>query len=40
VRRPGAKRKPLSETDTSLLEDLRSLVDPETRGESPLLWTC
>jgi transposase len=42
VRRPGGGRKPLSETDTSLLEDLRSLVEPETRGDpqSPLLWTC
>jgi hypothetical protein len=42
VRRPGGGRKPLSETDTSLLADLRSLVEPETRGDpqSPLLWTC
>lgn len=42
VRRPGGGRKPLSETDTSLLDDLRSLVEPETRGDpqSPLLWTC
>jgi transposase len=42
VRRPGGGRKPFSETDTTLLEDLRSLVEPETRGDpqSPLLWTC
>jgi hypothetical protein len=42
VRRPGGGRKPLSETDASLLVDLRSLVDPTTRGDpqSPLLWTC
>jgi transposase len=42
VRRVGGGRKPLSETDASLLDDLRRLVDPATRGdpESPLLWTC
>jgi hypothetical protein len=42
VRRQGGGRKPLCETDTGLLDDLRSLVEPETRGdpESPLLWTC
>ena len=42
VRRAGGGRKPLSETDASLLDDLRALVEPETRGDpqSPLLWTC
>jgi hypothetical protein len=42
VRRPGGGRKPLSETDASLLDDLRSLVEPEARGDpqSPLQWTC
>jgi Rhodopirellula transposase DDE domain len=42
VRRPGGGRKRLSETDASLVEDLRSLVEPEARGDpqSPLLWTC
>jgi len=42
VRRPGGGRKPLSETDATLLDDLRSLVEPTTRGDpqSPLLWTC
>lgn len=41
VRRAGGGRKPLSETDASLLDDLRRLVDPATRGdpESALLWT-
>ena len=42
VRRPGAGGKPKSETDPSLIVDLRALVEPETRGDpqSPLLWTC
>lgn len=42
VRRPGGGGKPLIETDTSLLDDLRSLVEPDTRGDpqSSLLWTC
>src|SRR5580693_9745058 len=42
VRRAGGGRKPLSETDASLLDDLRALVEPGTRGDpqSPLLWTC
>ena len=42
IRRPGGGRKPLSETDASLLDDLRALVEPQTRGDpqSPLLWTC
>jgi len=42
VRRPGAGRKPLTETDLTLVPDLESLVEPTTRGdpESPLRWTC
>ena len=42
VRRPGAGRKPLTETDPTLVPDLESLVEPTTRGdpESPLRWTC
>jgi transposase len=42
VRRPGAGRKPLIEMDASLLEDLRGLVEPATRGDpqSALIWTC
>jgi hypothetical protein len=41
VRRKGAGRKPLTETDATLLRDLESLVDPATRGDpiSPLKWT-
>jgi hypothetical protein len=41
-RRPGGGRKPLIETDLTLLEDLDRLIDPTTRGdpESPLRWTC
>jgi hypothetical protein len=42
VRRPGAGRKLLTETDPTLVPDLESLVEPTTRGdpESPLRWTC
>jgi hypothetical protein len=42
VRRAGGGRKPMSATDARLLDDLRALVEPETRGDpqSPLLWTC
>ena len=42
VRRPGGGRKPASESDAGLLDDLRALVEPQTRGDpqSPLLWTC
>ena len=42
VRRPGAGRKPVTETDPTLLANLESLVDPLTRGdpESPLRWTA
>ena len=42
ILRPGGGRRPLSETDPSLLDDLRALVEPQTRGDpqSPLLWTC
>ena len=41
-RRPGGGRKPLCETDPTLLRDLDRLIDPHTRGdpESPLRWTC
>src|SRR5207247_6490528 len=40
-RRPGGGRRPITETDPSLMKDLESLVDPVTRGdpESPLRWT-
>ena len=42
VRRPGAGRKPLTETDPTLLEDLGRLVDDTSRGdpEAPLRWTA
>jgi hypothetical protein len=41
IRRKGAGRKPLTETDPTLLSDLEGLVDPATRGDpmSPLKWT-
>ena len=41
VRRKGAGRKPLTQTDPTLLGDLERLVDPQTRGDpmSPLKWT-
>ena len=42
VRRPGAGRKRLRETDPGLDHALDALVDPMTRGhpETPLRWTC
>ena len=41
VRRPGGGRKPLTEVDLTLLEDLERLVDADSRGdpESLLRWT-
>ncbi len=41
IRRKGAGRKPLTQTDPTLLSDLERLVDPATRGDpmSPLKWT-
>jgi hypothetical protein len=42
IRRPGAGRKSVIETDTTLQSDLELLLEPLTRGdpESPLRWTC
>jgi len=42
VRRPGGGRKPLTETDPTLLSDLERLLEADTRGdpESPLRWTA
>ena len=42
VRRPGGGRKPLIETNPSLLTDLNGLIEPGARGDpmSPLRWTC
>jgi hypothetical protein len=41
LRRSGGGRKKLTETDPTLLSDLRELVEPTTRGDpqAPLLWT-
>jgi hypothetical protein len=41
VRRKGGGRKPVTESDPTVLEDLEQLIDPATRGdpESPLRWT-
>jgi len=42
IRSPGGGRKRITEDDSTLLADLKQLVDPVTRGdpESPLRWTC
>ena len=42
IRRPGGGRKPLSETDPTLVADLERLVDPGSRGDPqrPLRWTA
>src|SRR3970282_3002072 len=42
VRRPGAGRKPLTETDQTLPGDLEALVDENSRGDpaAPLSWTA
>jgi hypothetical protein len=42
VRRPGGGRKPLTEKNPGLLDDLNALVEPDARGDpmSPLRWTC
>src|SRR5262245_4654300 len=42
LRKAGAGRKRLTDTDPTLLQALDALVDPMTRGhpESPLRWTC
>jgi transposase len=41
VRRPGAGRKTVEESQPGLVEALDQLIDPETRGDpmSPLRWT-
>ncbi len=41
VRRPGGGRKPLTDADPGLIDDLKRLVEADTRGdpEQPLLWT-
>jgi hypothetical protein len=42
IRRPGAGRKPLAQSQPGLLEALEALVEPTCRGDpdSPLRWTC
>ena len=42
VRRAGGGRKPLTVTDTTLLDDLQALLEPVTRGDpmAPLRWTA
>ena len=42
VRRPGGGRPTLTETDPTLLEDLRQLVEPTTMGDPmrPLMWVA
>jgi transposase len=42
VRKRGGGRRPLTDTDATLLEDLKALVAGDARGdpESPLLWTA
>jgi Rhodopirellula transposase DDE domain len=42
IRRPGGGRRRLTTDDHSLLDDLKRLVDPATRGDpmSALRWTC
>ncbi|HQT96149.1 MAG TPA: ISAzo13 family transposase [Thermoanaerobaculaceae bacterium] len=42
IRRVGAGRKPILQSDPSILEALERLVEPLTRGdpEAPLRWTC
>jgi transposase len=41
TRRPGAGRPRLADRDPKLLDDLHTLLEPDTRGdpEAPLLWT-
>ena len=42
VRRKGGGRKPLVETDPTLLSDLNTLVEPDARGDpmTALRWTA
>jgi hypothetical protein len=42
IRQPGAGRPRLCQQDARLLQDLKALLEPASRGDpqSPLLWTC
>jgi len=41
IRKPGAGRKSKIDSDPTLLDDLKKLIEPETSGDpmKPLLWT-
>ena len=42
VRLPGGGRKRIEEAHPTILDQLKQLIDPDTRGEPmlPLRWTC
>lgn len=42
IRRAGGGRKRIEVVDSTVVEDLEKLVDPDSRGDpmSPLRWTC
>ena len=42
IRRKGAGRKPITQSDPSIVAALETLVEPTSRGDprSPLRWTC
>ena len=42
IRRPGAGRKAITQSDPRLIQSLEALIDAQTRGdpESPLRWIC
>ena len=42
IRRPGAGRKSITQSDPRLIQTLESLIDAQTRGDpqSPLRWIC
>ena len=42
IRRPGAGRKSITQSDPRLIQSLEALIDAQTRGdpESPLRWIC
>src|SRR5260370_34968253 len=42
VRRPGAGRKPITQSDPRLVQTLEGLIDEQTRGDpgSPRRWIC
>ncbi len=42
IRQSGGGRKRIEETDSTILEDLDQMIEPDTRGDpmSPLRWTC